>query len=415
MRTITHALIVLALLLPGTVSAVTLQQHSLIQQGNTVTQTFLISRPTTIPLSFSYCNGQSCGNPEDPDLACYVNLYNPNFADGFPDTITISPLGNGQPAKVFLKDGNLAGIDLKYGYYDSSHTNDWNKAILRAQPAFNADGSVTLQFNQGPIQAFKNFTKSPSGRVCGITEEQLANFKTQYGTTFDNVNSAAMKVSIVWRVENPQYANPFDQTVTINGSKQGFQPVLQSSPSPMTPQVTPQADSRLTVPAATSTLLDNLYGTTPKLNWLFQKMLGAQHVYAQSTDVIGGSIAYYQQSMTLNGVVDASGQIEWKNYGNYLKNVERLSVQEVDVATMLQSLDTSATQKQFRSTALGLAALTLKQPGKPDQEGAVVIFGSDQEGNLIVGNPSVNSATPLVMPYEEFLEGNPWTLLISRQ
>ena len=211
------------------VLAMNVTQYSLEQHGNTVTQTFLISRPTLIPLSFSYCNGQSCGNPQDPDLACYVNLYNPSFADQFPGTFSISPLGNGRPAKLFMKSGNLAGFDLQHGYYDAKHTSDWNRSILSGSPSFGADGSVSLSFNQRPIQAFKNFTTSPRGRVCGISEQELANFKAQYGTAFDNVNSAAIKLAIVWQVDNPQYANPYDQTVTINGQSQPFKPTLTTS------------------------------------------------------------------------------------------------------------------------------------------------------------------------------------------
>lgn len=389
----------------------TVTQYALDTHGHKVSQTFLISRPTAISLGFGYCSSQSgCGISSDPDLPCYLNKYNPNFVDNFPDTITFSPLGDGTPARMFIKDGHVSGEDLKMGYYDKNTTQDWNSGILNNAPTFNADGSVTLKFNQGPIQAAKAFTKAASGRVCGLTAEEKTSFEQQYGSTFNNADSAAIKVSIDWQVDAPQYVNQYDQQITVNNKLQTTVQTVLPTPAPaLTPSNTQQSNVQTTVPAAVTTLLNSLKTNGPaKTSYLPIPWLGVAYAAAPKYQ-----LDTVQQTLTKNLVLTAAGTVDWGALTTYLGTTEKLALAESDVATMLRSVDSEATVNQVHPTKVAFVSYTAKESTGP-REGALVVYGynaaSDQ---LIVADPTSGKSKLTTMKLSTLLEENPWLLLIS--
>ncbi len=379
-------------------SAYDLNQYGFEQSGKYITQTFLIQAPTLIPLTFSYCNGLSCGNPDDPELGCYVNLYNPNFTNELPKNLIIGALpagaSTGKPVKLYAKSGQLAGPDLNYGYYDPVHTADWNKTIFRSAPVFGSDGSVTLQFSQGPFDEFVRAKLSPKGRVCGLNDEELRAFRAKYGEVFNNTDRATIKIAIIWEMENPEYANPVGQQLQQNLTIDTSTRVLSQTLSPSTP---PQ--ERTKVFRQTDRQWSNLTNGETQFSETGTIPTTLANLLARYDATSDPSLV--AKDLLTKGLPWETG-LSWQQLANYLENDKKIHVTETTAFGTLQHL---AQQQPV------LTALTNKTKDGARESLIVIESYNPTKDRFTIIDPVRGSTT---MSWQELMQGAPWFLTVQK-
>lgn len=296
------------------------------QQGDgTVLQTIQMQAPTQVyRLDFRYCDGLTCGNPQDPELDCYVNKYNPQFVLP-PRSLVITPPPGSSVKKVFLKAGSLPGFTGSYGYWDPYNQSGWNSSILSDAPSVGSNGSLTFNFKQPNFMGA--FSRAPSGRVCGLSEEEYRAFGKTYGTTSDdNFYQSYFKLGIVW--SPPTSGGLVNTMINLDGQKQENQWVYLASRSP-TPLAVPKTDPN-------QPYLGDIFGKTGTIPTVVAGILARLGQSVNPVDLA--------HALEKAGVASEKG-IVWDGLKNYLASQQQptFTARDITAADALRGASSGVT------------------------------------------------------------------------
>jgi hypothetical protein len=169
-----------------------------VQRNGDVRQTVDVTTPTSIPVSFGFCSGFTCG---DADPECLANQFIPGFGAGaVVRSVQLVP-----PAGAHLKDV-VAGEGPALP----------RVRAVAATPNTNPDGSVSVNV---PSELMSHF-RTHLGRVCGLGDAAHTDFVNKYGTAFDNSAGALIRVVVTWTGATQPTSGP-GGPVTISGSASG--------------------------------------------------------------------------------------------------------------------------------------------------------------------------------------------------
>lgn len=353
------------------------------QADGTVLQTIQIQAPAQVyQLTFRYCDGLTCGNPQDPELDCYLNKYNPQFPAP-PRVLTITPPPGSTAQKIFLKAGSLPGFTANYGYYDAQNQNDWNSRILANPPNLKTDGNVVLNFRQPNFMGA--FERAPSGRVCGLTDEQYQTFQKTYGNSNDdNFYQSALKVAIVW--SPPNQTGLVNSNINLDGSKRDDQWVYLPTTPPKT--VTLQrADPN-------ATFLNNLFVNTGAIPTLVSSLLTQ----------LGGTFSpeSLAQALKKAGVASQTG-FSWSGLQNFINSQQPPTFTAHDITAA----------EALRGASQGQTYLTTMTVQGKDDAGQSNVFLTDYDPQIDQVKLLTTDGKTIQIPTETYLKGQPWIMEIK--
>ncbi|EKD56165.1 MAG: hypothetical protein ACD_58C00287G0014 [uncultured bacterium] len=207
--------ILLITIFPSISRAVFVNTYYKTNADGKVTQTINLSSSQQIPLSFSWCNPLTCGNPDHPDLGCILDLYMPQFINSFDYELKVNAFPGAIPEKIYLKSGPIFGVTSNYGQFTNDIQNDWNKSILKEKPTINNDNSITLKFKTYPTNFGFRYSSIIPNMVCGLNNQEYEAFKNKYGITYNNFYNATQKIVVVWKATK---YGVYNQEIDLNGS-----------------------------------------------------------------------------------------------------------------------------------------------------------------------------------------------------
>lgn len=147
--------------------------------------------PKNVPLNWGYCNGLTCGTPENAE--CVSNLWMPQFGSQLPATITIQGLG--PSAKV---------IGVRVGAGPSPGNVKEAKGV---KTKVGADGTVSVDLSAlNEITAELARAINPNFKqVCGVPEREKNAITDEYGKRYDNTQQAYIRIQIEMQASQRKY------------------------------------------------------------------------------------------------------------------------------------------------------------------------------------------------------------------
>jgi hypothetical protein len=157
----------------GAVSSTTVACDGLEQTGDDeVVRIVELVSPKTVPLNWSYCNGLTCGNPDNAE--CVSNLWIPQFGSQIPAIVSIQGLGPGT---------KVTGV-----WVGAGSSPDTLKEAKGAKTSISADGTVNVDLSSfNAVTARLSDAINPKfDQVCGVPEDGKDAITDRYGTQYDN-------------------------------------------------------------------------------------------------------------------------------------------------------------------------------------------------------------------------------------
>jgi serine/threonine-protein kinase len=141
-----------------------------------------VRSPTTIPLGFGFCSGQTCG---DADPECLSDLYIPQFGAALVTTLTVATPPGATPSDVAVaasRSGRFQPIEA---------------------PSTNTAGDhITVKLNTPLAAAMQPHFKVGRG-YCGFNAAQVKALHAQFGNTYDNRQFAVLRLIARWKFAGP--------------------------------------------------------------------------------------------------------------------------------------------------------------------------------------------------------------------
>jgi hypothetical protein len=138
--------------------------------------------PRRTALTFSYCNGLSCG---DADPECYSNKWIPQFAGGVVGTLTLTPPPGAAAAEVVAGTGAAGGA-------------------LRPLPTAvvpGPGGAVTVTSSSPLASELAKYARD--GKQCGLSAGEHQAFLRRFGSSFESTDTEVVRVVVRWKGGTP--------------------------------------------------------------------------------------------------------------------------------------------------------------------------------------------------------------------